>query len=689
MEKNTCTTSRERIIELSIGPVDYTGPSTRYTSSLQKTADLLRVFTSYNYSPIIWADNYRCKDNFRSAFGFCPDSDHGLTIDDALHILKAKGLNYALISTRSHTPENHRFRIFLPFSRRVLNSTDYTRIARQILNELFPLTDPSVIDGARQYFASPSNAVYHSNWSGNDYDPDKALERDGKIRVENAWTDSLMVKGKDGSEFRAAAVEKSTPIHCPFHNDASPSAFVDKNPQGNQFIHCSTCGKTYWMEQVVVPIATRFERFYSYQKSVFDVGILGDRFFIDDIGQAKFHILIRAETQEEKDKSFAYLVENKHIRHLQRVDHLGDIACPESYFEYNSGDGIFEVHYRAAQERVKDNAFIDAYLGTTFGAHREFIKEWLAVYSYTNYKKLPTMILIGGRGTGKNTFAEMVMSIFPSLSRVWHGEERNFTPEVEAKLLVADETLAANEKQYRLLKQRSGQKYATVNQKFMPEYQVPNNMNILILSNDPVPIFAEEEEAPVSENNNQFFVFEMPKIHGPLESSFGQKLEERIGWYIRSELKAVFERVKDRSECRYSIPTPITNTEKSLFAMNKTGISHEADIVLQRIVKACSGDMACEQLLPFFVEGLFPASFIDNYYLLGRGYTKQGIIRNLQSRKLLTSEKAQKKQIGGQREYCYEMTGTLITWLEKEKTDGRPAVANYTGKVPAGACNCP
>jgi len=44
-----------------------------------------------------------------------------------------------------------------------------------------------------------------------------------------------------------------------------------------------------------------------------------------------------------------------------------------------------------------------------------FIKKYLAVYTYTSYRKLPTLVLKGERSNGKITFAEMVADIYKPL----------------------------------------------------------------------------------------------------------------------------------------------------------------------------------------------------------------------------------------------------------------------------------
>ena len=123
---------------------------------------------------------------------------------------------------------------------------------------------------------------------------------------------------------------------------------------------------------------------------------------------------------------------------------------------------------------------------------------------------------------------------------------------------------------------------SVVNQKFLPEYQVRNNMNIIILSNEATPIFAQKDEEPTSEKNNQFFVYTMPKFKGEIDPDFGQKVEDRLGHYVRTELKAVYDSVKALTGYRYSIPTPITEEERALFNVNQTGLEEEGMKFLRR-----------------------------------------------------------------------------------------------------------
>ncbi len=192
------------------------------------------------------------------------------------------------------------------------------------------------------------------------------------------------------------------------------------------------------------------------------------------------------------------------------------------------------------------------------------------MYAYTNYQHLPTLVMYGGRGTGKSTFSQLVSDIYPSLATDWSGHEGNFTPEAEKKLAVVEENEAGDNKgQYKTLKKYTGQPYLRVNNKYQPEYLVPNNLNIILLSNEPIPLYVEKGELPTDESNNQFFVWSFPMLEGIPDAGYGQKLRARLGHYVRTELKEVFESI-GTGYTRYGIPVPITEAEKRLFANNAT-----------------------------------------------------------------------------------------------------------------------
>lgn len=158
---------------LSLGPKNYDGSlNTIFRVELVPIANLEETLKTNNYSTLIWRNGFRNKDNFSSASAFVVDQDEGFTIEEAEKLLQDEGINYALITSRNHTEENHRFHIILPFNRKVLSLKNYETIANNIVNTLFPTSDPSVCDGGRFLFHSPDDAIYKSWFEGGNYNVD-------------------------------------------------------------------------------------------------------------------------------------------------------------------------------------------------------------------------------------------------------------------------------------------------------------------------------------------------------------------------------------------------------------------------------------------------------------------------------------------------------------------------------------
>ena len=413
------------------------------------------------------------------------------------------------------------------------------------------------------------------------------------------------------------------------------------------------------------------EDFWSQGKDNYQIGFVGDKFFIEKTSKGKFNIIVsdrilkkkkldEEELKKELEKAFIRLVIEKHIKHLARVDYIGDSETKEAFYDVKLNEGVIEVHHSMLPVKAKDNEFIEKYLSDTFGAHKDFIKKYIAVYCHSNYKRLPTLILFGERGTGKTTFVEILMEIFPELSYQWHGNEQNFTPEVEKKLLIVEENNSDKASQYKTLKKYTGQKYAMVNKKFRDPYMVKNNMNIIILSNETIPLYLKKEELPTDESNNQFFVMEFKKFEQEIDNSFQQAVIDRLGHYIRTELKTVYDSL-ELEKYRYSIPVPITKEERDLFNVNTTEIDLDTDSVIQHLSKRYTER---EFVYRAFIEKKYlPAAFITEW---GSNITKShknSLIKNLKKRRLIDSDDPKKIQLNGIRQYCYKMSDEFYNMI--------------------------
>ncbi len=415
------------------------------------------------------------------------------------------------------------------------------------------------------------------------------------------------------------------------------------------------------------------ENFYSIGQKFCEASIVGDEFSITDIGKDKFYIRVGAfdtptdsEDKDEKDiknEYYRYLVKSRHIQNLRRIDYISDVSCQQSYYDFNWDEGVFTVHVPPKNGMVQDNAFIENFLEDLFGQYKQFIKEWLAAFFYTNYKKLPFLILTGERGTGKNTFAESIFTVIPTLSVNIKELGNNFNPYLEKKLVVLDEMNSGGKLQYQELKKLSGQKYAEINKKYAPQYTVQNNLNMIIMSNEVSPVSVSRDEVPTDENNNQFFVYRVENKIKNFDPEFLDKLAGRWYHYIVTELKTVFESLNFDGK-RYSISTPITAEEKELFQNGATDLEIEVDKLVADVTS--DGVNTISEYHQFLIQGVLPTDYLKQYS--SGKITKNSLVQELRKRGYLTTDNAAKyKYINGKRPLSYKLTDQAIQAIQAEK----------------------
>jgi len=107
---------------------------------------------SGSWSHILWRGDARAGLNFESAGALVLDFDGGFTLEQAK--VRFMGVACYILLTKSHTEENHRFRVVLPLSEVITDRNQYLyNIAR--LLESNPEADQSCRDAARFWYRSP------------------------------------------------------------------------------------------------------------------------------------------------------------------------------------------------------------------------------------------------------------------------------------------------------------------------------------------------------------------------------------------------------------------------------------------------------------------------------------------------------------------------------------------------------
>jgi hypothetical protein len=399
------------------------------------------------------------------------------------------------------------------------------------------------------------------------------IQYDDKLvhRVGNAWQTTNL-------DHLKAVLRKGTKMLgiCPFC-DADNAEWANDTFHFT-YLWCPQCQKRYYehpdspglfaLKGDLMRIETRSDKFVS----------------IEPLQKENFHTpedwnFIRRLVLNDPDRR--YLSEDFQIRRIGSVDfeHIG--------FEFDVNENAIVYKYPARPVVVQDNAFIDAFLDGLFGPYAEFIKNWMAMYCYTNYVKLPVIVLAGERFSGKNTFAEMMGKIFPNLMGYWDGDVCEFNPQFTSKLLFVDENRNATKpEQYVELKRITGNELIPINRKHKDVFYARNNLNIIFATNDARPVALKWGEEPTDERVNNFFIHWCTSTK-VIDNELKFKLWDRIGYYVRTELRDRYEQLIANTDTRnrYFLAAPITDYARTLYASSKNSVEEETEVLAECIVR--------------------------------------------------------------------------------------------------------
>lgn len=262
-------------------------------------------------------------------------------------------------------------------------------------------------------------------------------------------------------------------------------------------------------------------------------------------------------------------------------------------FDFEFPKATVQIKHPPIPTKTKDNGFVEDWLKQLFGEHHGFIRDWLAVYSNTNHRKLPIIVLTGPQGSGKTTFANMVKGLFPGLGADWGKTRSGFTSELEAKVLLIDENDDATAKQYVDLKAITGRESNRINIKYGPQYTVPNNASVIVISNSPTPMYFESAELVDLESENRFFVKAILGRGEAPDAEFQEKIMDRMGHYLRTTLRDRYAELQAGgvlSKNRFSIPCPITPLQHELYARSASAVELRAEELYEALYQDALGE---------------------------------------------------------------------------------------------------
>jgi hypothetical protein len=212
-----------------------------------------------------WAFSYVFHDGVRTVANFQYTDIIAVDIDGGWNIEEFSTRDFIrqncafIYTTPSHSPDEHRFRAVFVTPVTITKTGDLKAVNTSLSRRL--VGDPSTTDAARVWFGSQGCTV---KWIGSTLQPDvfNELLVDGQTLVTSAvrssptptssrsqlrFSPDMLVTRSDGTIIRAGSIRSRQYIHCPYHNDTYPSAFIAKNESGERFIRCSSCAKTWWI----------------------------------------------------------------------------------------------------------------------------------------------------------------------------------------------------------------------------------------------------------------------------------------------------------------------------------------------------------------------------------------------------------------------------------------------------------
>lgn len=195
------------------------------TIALETLANVLQ--SDIVYSNIIWEGNHRNKANaILNVDMLIFDIDNGLTIEQVHDMLDFKMMT---LTTTSHTPGHHKFRVFIPLEKKVSfsDSLEYTEFLKLFDTKYFNnQVDESCLEPARAYITRDS-AQYKLNDIDDLFSPDELLE-EAKMEV-------FSIRLRSTPICRYVSTRKKTPTIETVKNYKRTKELVAQFKKGNHY----------------------------------------------------------------------------------------------------------------------------------------------------------------------------------------------------------------------------------------------------------------------------------------------------------------------------------------------------------------------------------------------------------------------------------------------------------------------
>ena len=219
--------------------------------------DVIKGQTEEGWAACAQMSGPRCKANFLAADIAFVDIDEASSIESVLDHPLVKGCAAYAYTTASHTPDAPRLRVAFILPRTITKADEYAAVTTALTLRLSG--DLAATDAARISFGCRGAEVFPLDGEISEALLDELIQQgsaaasraqggryNGSARSSIALDDDQMVRLASGVDRLLRKTPARTRLHCPYHDDRRPSAFVVESQKGIHGIHCSTCGQTFW-----------------------------------------------------------------------------------------------------------------------------------------------------------------------------------------------------------------------------------------------------------------------------------------------------------------------------------------------------------------------------------------------------------------------------------------------------------
>ncbi|MEG0084107.1 MAG: plasmid replication protein, CyRepA1 family [Massilia sp.] len=208
---------------------------------------------------------HRSAANFTCAEYLAVDIDNGMTLADALDHDWVKKYAAMVYVTWSHTDTDNRFRIVFELARTITDAQEMRSAFIGLIRKFGG--DGACKDVCRIFYGSKDGEQFMLGnvlpneildelievGTGKKISAESGVESNNStsaVRSNRCLDADHIVKTAEGNMEQVTTLSRTTRVHCPFHVDKHPSAFITVSSNNIKGVHCTTCDESFWPKTI-------------------------------------------------------------------------------------------------------------------------------------------------------------------------------------------------------------------------------------------------------------------------------------------------------------------------------------------------------------------------------------------------------------------------------------------------------